>query len=325
MRRTYGEIKSQLARVAGQSGLSANDSRLLDMVNEAQERLCTLGEWPEMYDRIRFCQYEGLVALPSEYSDITAVTIDGRAHSLVDPWFEFVTSGPGPVSDQYEVVVPRGEAPVYRQAGDTARFIRVYSSADERTNGVRPSVRICGLDENGHWVRTEVNGVWQDGENVELRGDDVTNYATTAHKFSKVTFVEKARTNGHVVLNYIDNALVETQAARYHHYDINPSFQIYHIPTIGEGSTKSLQGRARRRVVPVTQDSDLMTISNVSALKHAIKAVGFSDQGKDVESETSYEVAKRILAEAAKLGRGGRPNIPLTVQMVGGLAPDYIY
>lgn len=325
MRRTYGEIKSQLARVAGQSGLSVGDTRLLEMVNEAQERLCTLGEWDEMYDRIRFCQYEGLVALPVEYSNITAVVIEGRPHELTDPWFEFVSAGPGPVTSQYEVAIPRGEAPVYRQSRDVPRYIRVYSSADERTDGVRPTVRICGLDENGHWVRTEVNGVWQDGENVELRGDDVTNYATTTHKFSKVTFVEKARTNGHVVLHYIDDLDVETQAARYNHYDVNPTFQIYHIPTIGDDSTKCLQARVRRRVSPITQDSDLMTISNITALKHAIKAVGFSDQGKDVESETSYEVAKRVLGEAAKLNRGGRPNAPITVKMVGGFEPDYIH
>lgn len=326
-RKNYGDVKSALARVAGQSGLSSSDARLIATVNEAQERLSTMGEWPWMYERIRFCQYESLVTLPASYEALTSVVLSGSPIPMVDPWFEFVEDGGGPQDSvaEYNVVIPRGEAPVYRQSCGTAQVITVYSDQDERVAGVRPKIRICGIDENANIVRTQSGGVWIDGEEVELRGDHADNYATTTSKFSQVTSVTKARTNGTVTLNYVSAAAVETQAARYQHYDVNPSFRVYHLPNIPKGTTQLIQARVRRRLIDVVSDNDPMTVTNISALKAAVRAVSYGDQGKTAEAEAEFGLARNILNQEANLYKGGQPKQPMTVKMAGGFTPSGIF
>lgn len=327
-RKTYGEVKTTLSRVASQVGLNVNDARLLELVNEAQERLSNEGEWPWMYERIRFCQYESLVALPCEYESMTSVVLDGSPIPMTDPWYEFVEGGPGPQdgdSTQYNVAIPRGESPVYRQSGDEPRKLKVYSSVDERTDGVRATIRVYGYDHLGIWVRTETDGVWEDGEEIDLRGDDATNYAISTNFFTRITFVKKARTNGYVVMNYIDDLNVETQAGRYQYFDVNPSFRMYHLPYICDETTELVQARVRRRLLPLEVDTDPMTITNISALKHAVKAVSLGDQGKDSDAETSFMVATQILMKEAKLYRGGQPKERISVRIAGAFAPDGIH
>jgi hypothetical protein len=327
-RKTYGDVKRTLSRVASQVGLNVNDSRLLEIVNEAQERLCGEGEWPWMYERIRFCQYEGLVALPHEYEALSAVVLAGTPIQMTDPWYEFVESGPGPQDidgSRYNVVIPRGESPVFRQPQLVPQKVKIYSSVDERVDGTRATIRIHGYDENGVLVRTNSSGVWSDGEVLDLRGDDVVNYATSTNKFSRITFIEKPRTNGYLILNYIDDDLVESQAGRYQHFDVNPSFRMYHLPYITDATTKTVQARVRRRLLPIYADTDPMTITNISALKHAVKAISLGDQGKDPDAETSFMVATRILMKESNLYRGGQPKQRIEVRMSGAFAPDYIY
>ena len=96
IKRTFGDVKEELRRVAGQTGLVVDDDRLRIAVNLAQERLCTLGEWPYQYARIKFRQRGGVVALPTQYEAIVHSSINRQPVEVQPPWFEFLEHGPGP-------------------------------------------------------------------------------------------------------------------------------------------------------------------------------------------------------------------------------------
>ena len=138
IKRTYGDVKDELRRVAGQTGLVVDDARLLTTVNLAQERLSTLGEWPFQYARVKFCQRGGVVALPTMYEAIVHAAIDRESIETNPPWFEFLEYGPGPYqkNEWCNYGLDMGESPVFFQPGDGGATLTVTSTNGADTDNV---------------------------------------------------------------------------------------------------------------------------------------------------------------------------------------------
>jgi hypothetical protein len=305
IKRTFADVKSELARVAGHAGMQTTDVRLREMVTIAQERLSVAGEWPYQYARLKFRQIGSLVCLPCEYEALVHSTVEREPIELQPSWFEFLDFGPGP-TDQTKwanLGIDLGEVAVYRQPGTTGAVLNVTATEGADTG----DVVVTGYDTNG--VRKVVNYALPD--------------ATSTVRWSKVVQVTKPATLGDVVLSWEDDFAREQVAAVYRYRDKTPSFRSYRFPLL-DTEDKIVHGIARRRLYPVTSDQDELFITNIAALRLAVKGVAFEDAGKIIEAETSFASAKKILTDEAARYQATKAAPPVNVTRIAALStrPD---
>ena len=164
IRRTYGSVKEQLARVT-QNGMCANNPQLLARTNEAQERLLNKGLYAGTYGRYSVCVYGGCITLPREFETILGYNYDGAAAQVYNQWYEFMANGPGmSPAGAWRQLQDRGFVPSFRPL-DSQRYIRVYTDLAEDATS---TILFRGSDSYNNRVQTIENGAYIDGERLNL-------------------------------------------------------------------------------------------------------------------------------------------------------------
>lgn len=164
IRRTYGSVKEQLARVT-QNGMCATDPQLLARTNEAQERLLNKGLYAGTYGRYSVCVYGGCITLPREFESILGYNYDGVPSQVYNQWYEFLANGPGiaPVGD-WKRLVDRGFVPMFRSL-EAQKYLKVYTDQDEDSTA---TILFRGSDTYNDRIRTQEDGQYIDGERLNL-------------------------------------------------------------------------------------------------------------------------------------------------------------
>lgn len=301
IKRTYGDVKEELRRVAGQTGLVVDDPRLRVAVNLAQERLCAMGEWPSQYARVKFRQRGGVVALPTQYEALVHTAINREPVETQPPWFEFMEFGPGPYqkNEWANYGLDMGEHAIYVAPPSSGAKIRVVST-DGDDQG---TVTVFGLDAN-RLEKTET-----------LALPD----ATSSTLWSRVNQVIKPRTAGDVVLSLIDLSGRQYVAADYRARDTNPTFRLYRFTAIADDQSKVVDAIVRRRLYEVADDADELYVSNLNALRLGVRAVCLLDKGDIAGSETAFAVAAQVLRDEAHRYRNQHP-IPINATKIGAMS-----
>lgn len=304
-KRTFGQVKAELARVAGQTGMQAGDARLRELVSLAQERLCTLGQWPCQYARVKFAQFGGIVSLPTDYEAIVHATLEGEPLEVQPAWFEFLEYGPGPldVKSWAHAGIDLGEAAVIRQPGAAGARLRVTSLQGDDAG----AVTVFGYDHEG----------------AKLTKTYTLPDATSADRWSKIERVVKPVTLGDVVLTLTDDAGEQFNVAVYRGRDTSPSFRTYRFP-LTDRETKTLRAIVRRRLYPITGDNDELFVSNLGALRLGLKAIALEDAGKVGDAAALFDLAADILCKEAALYKASRQPAPVNVSRVAAMTtrPD---
>jgi hypothetical protein len=164
IRRTFGSVKEQLARVT-QNGMCATDPQLLARVNEAQERLLNKGLYAGTYGRYSVCVYGGCITLPREFESVLGYNFGQVAGQVYNEWYEFMENGPGiaPVSD-WKRLIDRGYVPMFRDLPDQ-RYLKVYTDQVEDSTA---TILFRGSDTYNNRIRTLENNEYIDGERINL-------------------------------------------------------------------------------------------------------------------------------------------------------------
>lgn len=164
IRRTYGSVKEQLARVT-QNGMCADNPQLLARTNEAQERLLNKGLYAGTYGRYSVCVYGGCITLPREFETILGYNYDGAAAQVYNQWYEFMANGPGmSPAGAWRQLQDRGFVPSFRPL-DSQRYIRVYTDLAEDATS---TILFRGSDTYNNRVQTIESGAYIDGERLNL-------------------------------------------------------------------------------------------------------------------------------------------------------------
>lgn len=164
IRRTYGSVKEQLARVT-QNGMCATDPQLLARTNEAQERLLNKGLYAGTYGRYSVCVYGGCITLPREFEAILGYNYDGAAAQVYNQWYEFMANGPGmSPAGAWKQLQDRGYVPCFRSI-ESQKYIRVYTDLIEDSTS---TILFRGSDSYNNRIQTQENGVYIEGERLNL-------------------------------------------------------------------------------------------------------------------------------------------------------------
>lgn len=164
IRRTYGSVKQQLARVT-QNGMCATDPQLLARTNEAQERLLNKGLYAGTYGRYSVCVYGGCITLPREFESILGYNFGGSPAQVYNQWYEFMANGPGMLqAGDWRQLVDRGYVPCFRSLAAQS-FIRVYTDLIEDATS---TILFRGSDTYNDRIQTIQNGAYAEGERLNL-------------------------------------------------------------------------------------------------------------------------------------------------------------
>jgi hypothetical protein len=307
---TYGDAKSEIARICGISGMAVTDPRVLVRTNAAIQELMNEGEFPGVVDRWHIVATDGHLVLPSFLDRLMQINIKGVPQVISSPWYQFCAYGPGTPSDNPQgefnrwwvdsrMITDWGEFPTQVRLPETGGpwNLRVYTAVDEHIltdgTGQSPACTIQGTDGGGQIIRMEDgSGVWTNGEQVSL--DSAFPYVQTTRQFSTLATFTKPVTNGPVKLTAWDG-VTETVLSNYLFSDTTPSYHHYFshwlqtLTRFDTITTKIVRARCRKRFVPVSQDTDVLIISNLPAIKEMVIA----QWKRDADSLQSYMAHKQ--------------------------------
>jgi hypothetical protein len=302
------DVKPDAAKILS---MASTDSRVVDYINEAQERLMYKGKWPGTYIRYELTQSNGAITWPRQLETIEAVAVSGIPGKVRDSWFEFLESGPG-LLDKADsdalTLIDRGESPCFTDittADDIDKKIRIkYKDLD---NG--KSIILQGYDENGAWIRTIPTGTATviDGEKITFdTSSDTLEAATgyritdTTNKFQSLAAVVKDVTSYEVKLYEIEStgAVSERAMAHYEPTETKPSYRRSLIPGISDDNTTvtvTVVGKAR--FIPAVVDDDWLHINIKSAIKEMIMSISLGEKLMTQESMAHEARAEGILQD----------------------------
>ena len=306
---TFGEAKAEIARVCGVSGMAVTDPRVLVRTNAAIQELMNEGEYPNVVDRWHIVATDGHIVLPSFLDRLMQINIKGVPQIISSPWYQFCAYGPGTPADNPQaefnrwwvderVIVDWGEFPTQVRLPETGGpwNLRVYTTVNENilTNGsaIPPECTLQGTDGSGQIIRMADGTSYTNGEQVLL--DNSVPYTQTTQQFSTLATFTKPVTRGPIKLTAWDG-VTETVLSNYLFSDTTPSYHHYFsdwLRTLTAFDTtvnKVVRARCRKRFVPVSQDTDVLIISNLPAIKEMVIA----QWKRDADSLQSYMAHKQ--------------------------------
>ena len=324
LHRSYGQMKSELARVSGSTGFNVSDPRLMARFNSATEELMHEGDWPGVVDRYLFTVTSGSIVLPSFLDRAMGIQVNNLPYAMRSPWFEFVEYGPGQQSDNnwLSVVIDRDEtATQVALPIGTGWQLYTKGEVDERVLGVRPYLTVRGRKTNGRDVRSYYVGTgYIDGERLEINGDTSPYTCVGTASFDVITSIIKPVTRGYVEL-WANNGSTSLQLATYGPKETAPSFHSYFLPTIlsSNPTAQTVLVRGRKRFVPVTSDDDIVIISNVRAMSNMLMALQKAEVS-DMDGYMFYKnAAIDLLKKEAKSYRGAVKAPPISFDKGGSV------
>jgi hypothetical protein len=345
IRRTFGEVKNDLARVAGAAGQSMSSDQIKYYVNVATEELMNEYDFASVIDRIRFNITNCVVTLPGAYDRIMMFTIDQVPQVMQSPWYEFVGFGldlmrewiPNPEQLDYlrwmQGVLDREEVCIFKDippvALGTQYTLQIASTIDERIDGEQPTnVIIQGLDGNGQPIRTQnADGTFIDGVSFPWQQGGVYQIASSPQVYSSVTGVLKPETREPLNLYMTPVGLSEfTQIGRWLALETTPSYRRYFIPGLRANTLYTGVARCRLRYVPVSTDDDYLILSNLPALKAMIMAVYYLESNQPEDYAKYKSVAIDILKKESKAYIGLQRQKPfITFDEAMGVSNEGVY
>jgi len=321
-----------------------------DKINLATQELMNEGAFPGIVDRWKIRAVSGKIVLPPQLDMLLEFTVDGVPQSVMSPWAEFVNYGPAMAEDilprtsafinrawwgmQGGNLYDRGEQPVYTVipvsdgscgCADTPVGpwnLRVYANVEED-----PDIYLTAQGvkwDSEEIVRTYVptsdgSGMeWINGERIPISNG--SSFFESTEQYSKLTVITKPETNSYVRLTAW-NGTDEIELSNYSPWETTPSYHHYFSPLLQDLNRmetnecrRVVLARCRKRFVEVQENTDILIISNVPALKAMVIAQWKRDAGAIDEYIAQKNTAVDIMKKEA-LAYTGKVRMPaLTFQ-----------
>lgn len=338
---TYQDFQN--SRIPAAVGECPASMKLLAWLQEAEERLLYEGKWWGTYSRVRICATDGCITLPSQLATIEAIAQCGRPLEIRDSWYEFLEKGMGIRGECscWPEAIMRGNYPVFR---DISSNINKLLFVCDVTLDVGKQVLALGYDENNNWIRTLVNGAWQDGEIITLAQSPGTQ---SVNIFTSITDLQfPSNMEGQTWLySYSTVDASQIMLGHYQYNETRPSYARYFMPSVqsairaggggcGNGvsnttgcKTVQLEMVCKHALVPVTVATDYLNIPCLPALKEMITALKNSENEGDGNKAngliaTGLQLAKAILDKQLNHFLGDGVITGITIQGSGGAGYD---
>ena len=299
MRLTLGALRAA-ANWGNTIGLCPTSDEFTQVLNQALERLMHAGKWVGLIQRYQLCTSAACITLPRQFNTVEVMDVCNAPIPIRNGWFEFVDNGPGratPNGGNYFNLLDRGRGyALFSDPTETCILRLVPRSASD----VGKVINIRGVDANGDIVYTASGNTL--GEDVTL----ALPFVDTVTEWGAQTFrdVQKAVTKGYVDVYWypVGDDSSPTKCGQWEPAETLPDYRRYYLPYIvnmsscdqstgacGESATPcsspnvTVTALVKLAFVPLSGDNnEFLPLSNVPALKQAMRAVQLEERG-DVE------------------------------------------
>lgn len=319
MRSTLNDALAPCARVLS---LCATDQRVIDYINEAQQRLLNMGKWVGTYQQYRFCTSSGCITLPRQLETLEEAAICGFPVTIRNEWFEYVKDGFGLTDSSVLDVQDKGEGWVaFEDVIGSNKVLRVYSDTAEDDDA---EILLQFWNENSMPVRT-LHGDparWVNGEYVPIS----TTQTNSVNFCMTNGFVgcQKPVTNGTVFIYEYDTVLLTQRLlAMYEPDETRPNYRRYVLPfsagsSSGDCASQTVDVIAKRRFIPAIDPEDWLLIGNIGALKLAVMAIRKEENNLIGEAAAYWEGGLVKMGSGATRIKGARQILDDELQQFMG-------
>lgn len=273
---------------------SADEKTAVDAkINQAIERILTLSRPRGSLLAAQFPVYDYQVTLPRNMENVLGwklIATDGTEslggqRNIYNRWFQYSNRPPPDCGCSILGLYDAGDGFVIFRSLPSAGKIKLYTSRSETS----ASFHVRGLS-GGQKVFTGTGTATVEGENMTIpstSGASVTS-ATTFDAGDSLYEIVKPITNGVLTLYHVDPVTsVETQIGRYEPGETVPNYRRYTFPNGNADNTSVIEVISDEGYVLAQADNDQLSVSNVGAIKNAMKALSYED-ANDVERYNSY-------------------------------------
>jgi len=300
MKLTLGDIKANISKVLS---MPSTDARVVDYINEAQERLIYKGKWQGLTARYTLTSSSGTITWPWQLETIEAVAVNDSPAQIRNEWYEFLEAGVG-IRDSEDsddlTLIDRGEACTFSDIAGTDKKLKAYTTNDA---DAAKTMIFQGYDESGNWIRTVDGTSVIDGEKVTLGA--VASPVTTTNFFSILSAVIRDETKYNVQVKEYTSAS-ERLIAEYQPTETRPTYRRSLIAGLEDNDTKPVVVVGKLRFAPSKNDNDWLYISYEAAIKLMVMAIRKEETNNMPEAAQYEGRAVQLLNEqlAHHLGDG---------------------
>jgi len=278
MRITLAAAKKAVADLPT-CNMSESDPRIIDLINEAQERIVEESESEILHKKIRLCVDESCVTTPAGTTAFTDLALCESPIPVRNSWYEFLPDGYGVYTGDPDV----GRNPEAHYQGECCTFkdingnkkLKIYRDIAEDPGSY---LYLFGIDDSGRIVRTiyEAGLDYADGERIDL--GEITFPITTATTFQSLIDVQKPRTRGPIrCYSYDPVTTEEVLIAVWDHWETKPAYNRYiirNLPSCGTScGYKTVTGMVKLEFIPAVSDTDVLVVPSLNALRAMCQAI----------------------------------------------------
>lgn len=310
------------------TGVCPDNPVYVKYLNEATRSLMRRGDWFGLLVSAQFCTEDNCIVWPDWVGAIRAINVAKHPVPPRNNWYEFLRFGPGTIRNgslcchSDYVAENRGTTPVFKNIGcNVTRYIRAYARCQA---DMGKTITIYGVDSNGQEVLTkQSDGSWIAGMTLTL----ALPYVSTSTQFRRVTRVRKDVTQCPVdVYQYDPVTNLLQDMAHYSPSQTNPSYIFSVLSGItaacGSCNTKNVDVLAKMAYVALKDDTDLLPIQNLEALKKMIEGIKIGE-AQNVKGQLAKEADAVHELNLADRDFTGDDSVPVSVDTFGSARLEY--
>ena len=315
------------ARNSGQlkkvSGVSGGGQQFLDLLNEAQSRLCKRGEFWGLDQTMAFCVDSCDIVWPYFIGTILGLRFRSQFHQDIahpyNNWFSFTNGvsgwhGASGFGGAYNgdvmmgygrghsqaVIEDNGTAPTFNQiSGTTGKYVQYHIV---NPNDIGATITLYGRQYGNQPLQQTINGVTVAGQTISATGQYD---AETPNLITRIDNVVRTPTQGMCYLYELDPATgLRRMLAAYSPNETNPNYRrsrlINHshfrsAPDSNGSCWTSIEALVKLQYTQLVNDYDFLLIDDFDALKLAIQGIKLEEANDSQNAEVKWVEAIREL------------------------------
>jgi hypothetical protein len=297
---TLGQCRTNAAlkRIAGKCATSQD---FADLVNESIERGIKRGAWFETEQLLYTCVYSGCFVMPRYVLEVRKVNMCHKEMPVHSVYYQFMGAYQQSCGGYQNWkgtnigFTQLGTSPVFQDVLGEGRLIRAYARAQ---SDLGKHLTLFGTDNNGQPLNTyNPDGSVTPGVTLTLAAP----FASTPTYVRHIDRVNIDLTQDLVdVYAYNPTTNLLEPIAQYEPTDTCPSFAKYQLsmpwPYLSTGSVQpnccgtpqGILAMVKLKYIPAINDTDLVLINDVSALKKLMMSIIREDAG-DIQGAKAFE------------------------------------
>lgn len=280
------------------SSYCSPDQRFLPVLNLVLPRLYAMGYWRDLCYELEIETTNGYFSLPADAESIMCATVDGTPKNLWAQWHDYKVAG---VPDSYKAypifgVVDDGYGPTKEVIpNDTNHTIRLEPVSPNTTLPADGYVHVTYERQSGAIVNYTF---------------EIDNSASMLSPNTDIRKVKEIRFEGipvNVRLVATDGTKTYTLAEG--RGDFVARYRRYRTQLPNNGDTQKVFLLLKRAFLPLMDESDIVYLGNVNAIKCAILATTAEDNADIERSGYHWQICRQLLEEERDANRGGARQI----------------